>query len=162
MTIIYDIERYFWYLIEDAPAPYGLALLLIPVVVIIGVLVLGRLVGRAQGQEGTPAVVFSINTIVIVIIIVLLAITLPGFFRARNTSNQNACISNLRMIDSGKEQWAMANQLVDGDPVSTASVNEYLRGFTPQCPAGGSYTYGTIGQDPDCNADGVTSHNFAG
>jgi len=39
---------------------------------------------------------------------VLLAIAIPSFVRVRNTSCQQACINNLRMIDSGKEQAARA------------------------------------------------------
>ena len=101
--------------------------------------------------------------IVVAIIGLLAAIAIPSFVKARNTSQQNACINNLRQIDSGKEQWAMAASRADGDTGITVSINEYIKGATtPRCPSSGSYTYAVIGTDPDCNADTVTSHNFAG
>ena len=101
--------------------------------------------------------------IVVAIIGLLAAIAIPSFVKARNTSQQNACINNLRQIDGGKEQWAMAAKKTDGDDVVTASVNVYVKGSTTAgCPGGGTYSYQTIGSNPDCNADTVTSHNFAG
>jgi len=101
--------------------------------------------------------------IVVAVIGLLASIAVPAFIRSRNASQQNACINNLRQIDSGKAQWAMAASRVDGDTGVTASINEYIRGgTTPRCPANGSYTYGVIGTDPDCNADTATAHDFAG
>jgi hypothetical protein len=44
---------------------------------------------------------------VVVLIILFVAIALPSFIKARNTSCQQACINNLRIIDAGKEQAAM-------------------------------------------------------
>jgi len=41
---------------------------------------------------------------IIVLIILFLTIALPSFIKARNTSAQNACINNLRIIDAGKYQ----------------------------------------------------------
>ncbi|MCL6624082.1 MAG: prepilin-type N-terminal cleavage/methylation domain-containing protein, partial [Fimbriimonadales bacterium] len=44
--------------------------------------------------------------IVVLIIGILLAIAIPNFMRARETSRTKSCISNLRQIDAAKEQWA--------------------------------------------------------
>lgn len=41
------------------------------------------------------------------LLLVIIAIVIPSFIKARNTGAQNACINNLRMIDSGKEQAAL-------------------------------------------------------
>ena len=101
--------------------------------------------------------------IVVAIIGLLAAIAIPSFVKARNTSQQNACVNNLRQIDSGKEQWAMAQSKADGDTVVTDDVNDYVKGdTTPKCPAGGTYTYNAIGSAPDCDSDSITSHDFAG
>jgi prepilin-type N-terminal cleavage/methylation domain-containing protein len=101
--------------------------------------------------------------IVVAIIGLLAAIAIPSFVKARNTSQQNACINNLRQIDGGKEQWAMADKKTDGDDVVTASVNEYIKGnTTPSCPGGGTYDYGNVGSNPDCDGVDATDHNFAG
>ena len=97
--------------------------------------------------------------IVVAIIGLLAAIAIPSFVKARNLSQQSACLHNLRMIDSAKEEWAMAARKTDGDPVTTASVNEYIKGnSTPACPGGGTYTYYNIGSDPLCSGVTATSH----
>lgn len=100
--------------------------------------------------------------IVVAIIGLLAAIAIPSFVKSRNVSQQNACINNLRIIDGGKEQWAMAANKTDGDTSTTASVNDYIKGGSPSCPAGGTYDYSFIGSAPTCNGVSVTSHNFAG
>ena len=101
--------------------------------------------------------------IVVAIIGLLAAIAIPSFVKARNTSQQNACINNLRQIDGGKEQTAMAYRLNDDDTVATTSVDEYIKGSSsPTCPGGGTYVYGVIGENPDCDVSDPTSHEFAG
>ena len=106
--------------------------------------------------------------IVVAIIGLLAAIAIPSFVKARNTSQQNACINNLRQIDSGKEQAAMANNWPNAQAVVAASteeglVNEYIKGGRPTCPGGGAaYTYNALGTLPSCSittaAGGVTDH----
>lgn len=92
--------------------------------------------------------------IVVAIIGLLAAIAIPSFVKARSTSQKNACINNLRQIDSAKEQWALAEKKVSGDaPVTsgTNGINEYIKGDTPDCPAGGDYTYGPVSTNPVCS-----------
>ena len=101
--------------------------------------------------------------IVVAIIGLLAAIAIPSFVKARNTSQQNACVNNLRIIDAGKEQGAMAFRLTDSDTIASASVNEYIKGnTTPICPGGGTYNYSVIGSQPNCSVTTPTSHNFPG
>src|ERR1700743_685526 len=45
--------------------------------------------------------------IVVAIIGLLAAIAIPNFVKARQTSQTNACINNLRIIDAAKQQWAL-------------------------------------------------------
>jgi len=99
--------------------------------------------------------------IVVAIIGLLAAIAIPSFIKARNTAQQNGCINNLRMIDSGKEQAALANKWKPNEAVTTTVVNEYIKGnTTPECPAGGSYTYQVVGTNPTCNITTPTSHRL--
>ncbi len=94
--------------------------------------------------------------IVVAIIGLLAAIAIPSFTRARDNSQTNTCINNLRILDSAKEQWAMENGANTGDAVVDAGVNAYVKGGAPSCPTGGTYTYGVVGTDPTCdNADPV-------
>ncbi len=99
--------------------------------------------------------------IVVAIIGLLAAIAIPSFVKARNTSQQNACINNLRMIDAGKEQGALVQQWGEGDVATVSVVNEYIKGSTtPLCPAGGSYSYNTVGTNPTCDITSPTSHRL--
>jgi len=48
--------------------------------------------------------------IVVAIIGLLCAIAVPSFLHARARSQQNACINNLRQIDSAINEWALENR----------------------------------------------------
>ena len=67
-----------------------------------------------RGRKG-----FTLVEIMIVVAIIglLAAIAIPSFIKARESSQTNACINNLRQIDAAKEQWALANKKVTGDAV---------------------------------------------
>ncbi len=91
--------------------------------------------------------------IVVAIIGILIAIAVPGFIRARTTSQGRACAENLQKIDGAKEQWALEERKDVGEtPDSTDlfGVGEFVR-TEPECPAGGSYTIGAVGSDPECD-----------
>ena len=95
--------------------------------------------------------------IVVAIIGLLAAIAIPSFVKARTESQKNGCINNLRIIDAGKEQAALAYKVAVGGALNVDSTNEYIKGSTtPECPAGGTYDYKPIGTNPDCQlaADG--------
>ena len=95
--------------------------------------------------------------IVVGIIGLLATIALPSLMKARETSRQKSCISSLRMIDSGKEQAAMANNWVSGDTATTAAVLGYIKyGIMPTCPAGGTYEVCPVSTDPTCTITGHT------
>ena len=93
--------------------------------------------------------------IVVAIIGLLAAIAIPSFIKARQTSQTNACINNLRQIDAAKEQWALATGATNGDLVvetGTDGVWSYIKGgVMPTCPATGTYTVGVVGTDPTCS-----------
>lgn len=91
--------------------------------------------------------------IVVAIIGLLAAIAIPSFMRARETSQQKACINNLRQIESSKEQWALENRKAQGSEVVTSEVDTYMK-YAPTCPAGGTYDYGLVGSNSLCSAAG--------
>ncbi len=84
---------------------------------------------------------------------------LDNFVRARATSQANACINNLRQIDAAVNEWALERGKKTGDgPASltsdlTPDIKLNANGSIPECPAGGSYTVGTVGATPQvtCN-----------
>ena len=96
--------------------------------------------------------------IVVLIIGILMAIAVPNFVKARDSSRSKSCIANLKQIDSAKEQWAMDNQADSGATVALATLAgtgtaTYMKS-TPTCPSGGAYTINAIGTNPTCNKSG--------
>ena len=91
--------------------------------------------------------------IVVAIIGMLATIAVPAFVKARTTAQKNACINNLRQIDSAKEQWAMASMVSTG-AVNETEVNTYMRHGAPTCPGSGTYTYNPVSTSPTCSIPG--------
>ena len=95
--------------------------------------------------------------IVVAIIGLLAAIAIPNFVRARNTSQTNACINNLRQMDSAVQQWALETGQADTAVTAgnEAAINLYIKGGLPTCPGGGTEAYGTTVVDsPTCTIAG--------
>jgi hypothetical protein len=87
----------------------------------------------------------------------LAAIAIPNFVKARATSQQNACINNLRQMDAAKNQWALENNKKTGDICTEENLKPYIRlvgGQLPKCPQGGIYTIGPVGEPPTCSIPG--------
>lgn len=77
--------------------------------------------------------------IVVAIIGLLAAIAIPNFVKARNTAQSNACINNMRQIDSAIQQWALENRKADdADPsASKPEIAKWIKGEQlPVCPSG--------------------------
>ena len=94
--------------------------------------------------------------IVVAIIGILIAIAVPGFIKARTTSQKRACQENLQKIDGAKENWALEEKQNAGatvDWTDLVGVNSYVR-KSPACPGGGTYTINTVGTDPACSLSG--------
>jgi prepilin-type N-terminal cleavage/methylation domain-containing protein len=99
--------------------------------------------------------------IVVAIIGLLAAIAIPNFVRARTTSQQNACINNLRLIDSAKQQWALETGQQSASVPVDSNLQPYLgrgtAGELPYCPVDTtqtfdtSYTPNSVGVKPVCN-----------
>ena len=66
--------------------------------------------------------------IVVAIIGLLAAIAIPNFIKARATSQQNACINNLRQIDAAINEWALETGQSNGATVGgVATVSAYIK-----------------------------------
>lgn len=94
--------------------------------------------------------------IVVAIIGLLAAIAIPNFVKARQTAQTNSCIANLRQIEGAKQQWAIENQKASSDSPTSGDLfggTLYLK-EEPDCPAGGSYTYGAVSDNATCNISG--------
>lgn len=99
--------------------------------------------------------------IVVLIIAVLLAIAIPNFMKARDTSRAKACVANLRQIDTAKMQWAMDNKKLGTDaPAVDALIPTYIKNALT-CPSGGSYVINAVDSNPTCpNVGTLTTHTL--
>jgi prepilin-type N-terminal cleavage/methylation domain-containing protein len=98
--------------------------------------------------------------IVVAIIGLLAAIAIPNFVRARTTSQANACINNLRIISSAKDEWALENHKQNSDTPQGTDIQPYMghgtAGSLPSCPLDStmtfatSYTAGNVASKPAC------------
>lgn len=102
--------------------------------------------------------------IVVAIIGLLAAIAIPNFLRARSTSEQNACINNLRQIDGAVQQWALESGASPNDSVTPSDIQPYMgrgtAGTLPWCPLDSthsftrSYGLNTVANAPMCKLGG--------
>jgi len=109
--------------------------------------------------------------IVVAIIGLLAAIAIPNFLKARSTSQQNACINNLRQLDAAKQQWALETGQGPAAAPVAANVTAYLgRGaggsltsvVCPLDPAkafASSYTIGDMSTTPVCKIQNAGDAN---
>jgi prepilin-type N-terminal cleavage/methylation domain-containing protein len=104
--------------------------------------------------------------IVVAIIGLLAAIAIPSFVKARATSQANACINNLRQIESACQQVAIAKNLGPGAIINyPTDITPYIKlnsaSSIPPCPAGGTYSLLTVGQNPQsqCSLSSMVTPN---
>jgi uncharacterized phage infection (PIP) family protein YhgE len=73
----------------------------------------------------------------------------------KTQSMMNACVNNLRLIDAAKQQWALENKKGANDTPTWDDLRPYIghgpQGELPECPDGGVYTIGAVGEKPTCS-----------
>ncbi|SPE58877.1 conserved exported hypothetical protein [Verrucomicrobia bacterium] len=99
--------------------------------------------------------------ITVAIIGLLASMVVPNYVRARATSQQNACINNLRQIDGAAQTYALEHMLTSGSSYTLSELLPYIQlsssGNIPACPAGGIYSPGnTVSNPPTCTVVGHT------
>jgi len=97
--------------------------------------------------------------IVVAIIGLLAAIAIPNFIKAREASQKNACIANLKQMDGAKATWALEQKKTNTDaPADTDLFGSalYIRD-KPACPANGTYDLQTVSVKPTCT---IAGHSF--
>ena len=76
--------------------------------------------------------------IVVAIIALLAAIAVPGFLRARKRSQASRILTDLRLIDSAIDQYAIENNKKSNDPVAVADWTAYVKKGSPLYNTGNS------------------------
>lgn len=93
--------------------------------------------------------------IVVLIIGILLAIAVPNFVKARETSRAKTCVGNLKQIESAKEQACMeGSHGTAWSPGQGDLSPDYVKVW-PACPASGTYTIGDMSTRPVCSVAGA-------
>ena len=105
--------------------------------------------------------------IVVAIIGLLAAIAIPNFIKARQVSQKNACIANMKQVDGAINTWALEQNKVNGDDPNTSLGDifgpaNYIK-VQPSCPAGGVYTFLTVGSSQghvECGLSATEGHTL--
>lgn len=94
--------------------------------------------------------------IVVATIFLLATIAIPNLVKARTISQTNACINNLRQVDSAINTWALETGKTTGTALQSTDIQPYLgrgpAGTLPWCPndssktCNQSYTVGDTGK----------------
>lgn len=86
----------------------------------------------------------------------LIAIAILAFVKARDVSQRNACINNMKVIASTKETSALLYSPRGCKPITEQELSEYLKNESSKlvCPKGGRYTINSPGEDPECSKHG--------
>ena len=87
------------------------------------------------------------------------AIAIPSFMQGREAAQRNACIHNLRIIDSAKQQWALETGAAGDAVPSGEEIGQYIDGGFKglECPKGGNYSINKLDEKPECSMPG---HSF--
>jgi len=95
--------------------------------------------------------------IVVAIIGMLAAIAVPNFVKARETSQKNSCLANLKQIEAAISTWGIENNRKTGDLIISGELfgaNNYIR-VEPTCPADNkAYSLGKVGDNPQVKCTG--------
>jgi hypothetical protein len=110
----------------------------------------GMLEGSGLALAGLITGYISIG-LSIVMLPILAAIAIPNFVRAREVAQTNACLYNLRQIETAKQIWA-ADKKKDGtDRPTEQELAPHLKNRRLVCPAGGTYSINALNERPTCS-----------
>ena len=111
---------------------------------------------RSAGRRG-----FTLVEVMIVagLVGLLAVLTVPSALKSRMTASRHTCASNLRQIESAKEQWAVEHKKTPQDVPAETDLfgrDNYLK-FKPRCPEHGTYTLKAPGTRAVCSVPGHTA-----
>ncbi|MGA2174385.1 MAG: hypothetical protein ABSH38_05300 [Verrucomicrobiota bacterium] len=108
-------------------------------------------VNGAEGWEGFANGNHSLQSVLLPVTAaagLAAGIAIPNFIKARQTSQSNAILDNLRRLDSAKEQWVLEKGKKPGDSVTMDDLAPYLGGKGIEQVVGEKYLIHPVGQPP--------------
>ena len=108
---------------------------------------------RSKNQKGFTLVEIMI---VVSIIILLAAIAVPSFIRARQRTQGSTTLNGARMLDAAVDQWAIEYGIANNAVITLASLAPYVKpgsqmaialtaGTAPTDALNHAYVFGTVG-----------------
>ena len=73
-------------------------------------------------------------------------------------SSVNRCLNNQHLLDAAKAQWALRTDATNGSHVGWAEISGHFPDGFPQCPEGGEYELGRVGELATCS---ILEHRLA-
>ena len=123
---------------------------------------------RSKKQSGFTLVEIMI---VVSIIILLAAIAIPSFIRARQRTQGSTTLNGARMLDGAVDQWAIENGLDNGAAITLASLSIYVKpgpmqttlagGAAPTDALNNVYVFATVGNG-QLTVNAATKASLAG
>ena len=107
---------------------------------------------EGSGMATTGLVMGYVSVTMIFMWLLMAAVAIPNFVRARKAAQYQACKQNQASIQTAKELWAKEN----GKPDDAVPVDADLFGpgknlsQKPECPAGGSYLLNSANEEVSC------------
>ncbi len=97
--------------------------------------------------------------IVVAIIAILAAISIPELVTSRKMTRQNKCLAGLQVIEQAKGQMALANGLASNPGTyDTAELYPYLKeGALPTCPITGTISENPLMTAAECSLHGTVT-----
>ncbi len=102
----------------------------------------------AQSEyRNSPCAAWTLVEIMIVVSLIglLLALAIPTFIKSRETSQLNTIYSNLRIVETAKDQWALQNKQGTGATPDWSLLSEYIKGGTIKSATTETYTINAVG-----------------
>jgi competence protein ComGC len=99
-----------------------------------------------------PEIVTGVTLLVLVALLIIPFLP-PSIPKDNKGRSKNACIANLKQIDSAQEQWALEHHKDSNSPTVLVEITAYLKnGVLPNEPLDGTYTIGPTVKDlPKCS-----------
>ena len=97
---------------------------------------------------------------IVVFLLFSTAIASPNFIRSRGDSPRyKSCVANLKQLESAKTEYAAKYHLSAGAALPEGclwATGSFIKS-QPECPSGGEYTVGVVGETPTCSIRGKHS-----